>query len=164
MEKEGSYMATGKRTGVTLNGLMDGALCANMQTANYMTNCCMEEGVICDVVTGINDVIKLVMYHEVKEVPCNGMYANNVNPAYVENFLMSYCSTKREHFDRLQKELIPMDVIKLIINKGAPRDCRQELMNVIMQSTWDKLDKELVTKVGDQEDFPQMLTAQVRRD
>lgn len=152
------------RRSSTPNGMLDGAMCANMQTANYMTNCCMEEAVITDVVPGINDCIQLIMYHEVKEVPCNGMYAGNVNPAYVENFLMSFCKTKREHFDRLQKELIPMDMIKLIVAKGCPRDCKDEIMAVIIKKSWNELEKAFIEKVGDQEDFPQMLTATIRKD
>lgn len=157
-------MAIGRRAGAMPNGMIDGAMCANMQTANFMTSCCMEEEVITDVVTDINDIIQLIMYHEVKEIPCNGMYANNINPAYVENFLMSFCKTKREHFDRLQQELIPMDFIKLIVAKGAPRDCKSEIMSIIMTRSWDKLAKEFITKVGDQEDFPQLLIAQIRKD
>lgn len=152
-----------KKPGMVANGMFDGANCANMQTSNYMTNCCMEEDVIRDVVIGL-DQLDLVMFHDVKEVPCNGMYAGGGNPAYVENFLMSFCKTKREHLERLQAELIPMDVIKLIVAKGAPRDCRAEIMSIIMTKSWNDLAKEFIIKVGDQEDFPQMLVAQIRKD
>lgn len=158
-------MAIERKThSVAPNGMLDGASCANMQTANYMTSCCMEEEVITDVVTDISDVIQLVMYHDVREVPSSGMYANNVNAAYVENFIMSFCKTKREHLERLQQELIPMDVIKLIVAKGAPRDCRSEILSIIMSKSWNDLAKEFIQKVGDQEDFPQMLTATMRKD
>lgn len=161
--KEVFKVSIANKVGGPSNGMFDGAMCADMQTANYMTSCCMEEDVITDVVTGIRDIIQLVMYHDVREVPCNGMYAGGVNTAYVENFLMAFCKAKREHFDRLQKELIPMDVIKLIVAKGAPRECRSELLSIIMSKSWDKLAKEFIIKVGDQEDFPQMLVASMRK-
>lgn len=153
-----------KKSSVVANGIFDGANCANMQTANFMTNCCMEEDVISDVVTDLGDQLNLVMYHDVKEVPSTGIYAGGSNLAYVENFLMSFCKAKREHLERLQNELIPMDVIKLIVAKGAPKNCRAEIMSIIMTKSWNDLAKEFVIKVGDQEDFPQMLVAQISKD
>lgn len=144
------------------NGMIDGARCANMQTANYMTDCCMEEEVIRDVVKDIDDCIYHIMNGEVKEIPSTGMYAGGLNKAYVENFLMTFCEAKRKHLELLQQELIPMDVIKLIIQKGAPRDCRAEILAIIMSKSWTSLSPELVLKVGDQEDFPQLLLAQLR--
>lgn len=151
-----------KRTNLP-NGLIDGARCANMQTANYMTDCCMEEEVIVDIMNReIDDCIYQIMQGDVKEIPSTGMYANGMNTAYVENFIMSFCEAKRKHLELLQRELIPMDVIKLIIAKGAPRECRAEFLSIIMTKSWNDLAKEFVIKVGDQEDFPQMLMAQLR--
>lgn len=141
------------------NGMLDGARAAHMQTANFMTDCCMEADVITDVVTGINDVIHLIMNGEVKEIPSSGLYQGGLNTAYVENYIMSFCETKRKHLELLQQELIPMDFIKLIVAKGAPRDCRSEFLSIIMTKSWNDLAKEFILKVGDQEDFPQMLTA-----
>lgn len=153
-----------KNSNLQPNGMIDGALCANMQTANFMTDCCMEEDVIRDVVKDINETINLIMFHDVREIPCNGMYANGINTPYVENFLMSFCRTKRDHFDRLQRELIPMDFIKLIVIKGAPRDCRADLMQIIMTKSWNDIPKDIILKVGDQEDFPQMLQASIHKE
>ncbi len=146
------------------NGLMDGARAASMQSANYMTDCCMEEEVIRDVVKGIDDVLVLIMTGDVKEIPSGGVYANGMNTAYVENYIMSFCEAKRKHLELLQKELIPMDVIKLIVAKGAPRDLRAEFLSIIMTKSWNNLAKEFIIQVGDQEDFPQMLQAQIRYD
>ncbi len=146
------------------NGLLDGARAASMQTANFMTDCCLEADVITDVVTTISDCIHLIMNGDVKDVPCQGMYAGGLNNAYVENYIMSFCETKRKHLELLQKELIPMDFIKLILAKGAPRDCRTEFLSIIMTKSWNDLAPEFVAKVADQEDFPQMLQAQLRSD
>ncbi len=147
------------------NGMIDGARCAHMQTANFMTDCCMEEDVITDVLDRkIDDCLYQIMKGDVKEIPPTGMYQNGMNPAYVENFIMSFCEAKRKHLELLQRELIPMDVIKLIIAKGAPRDCRAEFLSIIMTKSWNEVAKEFILKVGDQEDFPQMLQAQLRLD
>lgn len=144
------------------NGMLDGARAANMQTANFMTDCCLEADVITDVVTEINDCVYLIMNGDVKEVPCTGMYAEGINKAYVENYIMSFCETKRKHLELLQNELIPMDFIKLILAKGAPRDCRTEFLSIIMTKSWNDLADEFILKVGNQEDFPQMLQAHLR--
>lgn len=152
-----------KKTGAP-NGMLDGARAANMQTANYMTDCCMEEDVITDVVTGISDCIMLIMNGDVKEIPSSGMYANGANKAYVENFIISFCETKRKHLELLQQEFIPIDVIKLIVAKGAPKACRLEFLSIIMTKSWKELAPEFIEKVGDQEDFPQLLQAQLRLD
>lgn len=137
--------------------MLDGAKTASMQTANYMTDCCIEEDVIRDVVTDLKSCMHLILKGDIKEIPCNGQYMGGVNNTYVENFIMAFCSSKRNHFDRLQKELIPMDLIRLIILKGCPRDCREEFLQVIMSKSWKDLDDAFVMKVGNQEDFPQML-------
>lgn len=152
-----------KRTNMP-NGLLDGARAACMQTANYMTDCCMEEDVIRDVVTDINDCITQIMNGDVKDIPSNGMYAGGTNSAYVENYIMSFCEAKRKHLELLQQELIPMDVIKLIIAKGCPRECRTEFLSIIMTKSWGNLAKEFIKQVGDQDDFPQMLVAHMRTD
>ncbi len=139
------------------NGLFDGGRAASMQTANYMTDCCMEEEVIRDVVTDLKDCIHLIMRGDVKEIPTNGQYIGGTNNAYVENYMMSFCKSKRTHFQLLQRELIPMDVIRLIVLKGAPKDCRDEVWDIIMSKSWTNLDKDFINKVANQEDFPQML-------
>lgn len=147
------------------NGMIDGARSANMQTANYMTDCCMEEEVIVDVLNRkIDDSLYLIMKGDVKEIPSTGIYENGQNAAYVENFIMAFCEAKHAHLKLLQRELIPMDVIKLILAKGAPRECRTEFLSIIMTKSWNDLAKEFVLKVGNQEDFPQMLQAQIRLD
>ncbi|MFI3254946.1 MAG: hypothetical protein R3Y63_11530 [Eubacteriales bacterium] len=141
------------------NGLLEGARAANMQTANYMTDCCMEEDVIRDVVSDIDDCIDFILTGEVREIQSGGMYANGVNSAYVENYIMAFCEAKRHHLELLQQELIPMDFIKLIVAKGAPKDCRSEFLSIIMTKSWKDIAPEFVRIVGDQEDFPQMLQA-----
>lgn len=145
------------------NGMLDGARCANMQTANFMTDCCMEEDVIRDVVKDIDDCLYHIMNGEVKEVPTTGMYVGGINKVYVEGFIMTFCQAKRKHLELLQQELIPMDVIRLIIQKGMPRDCREDFWSIIMGKTWTSIPPELVLKTGDQEDFPQTLQAQLRK-
>lgn len=146
------------------NGLLDGIRAANMQTANYMTDCCMEEEVIRDVVQGIDDCLLHIFRGDVKEVPPSGLYQGGSNTPYVENFLMGFCEEKRRHLELLQQELIPADVIKLIIAKGTPAQCRSDLLSIIMTKSWNDLAKEFIIKVGDQEDFPQILLVQIRAD
>lgn len=148
-----------KLMGKIPGGLTDGARAASMQTANYMTDCCMEEEVIRDVVTDINDCILQIMRGDVKDIPCSGMYMGGSNNAYVENYIMAFCKSKRIHMELLQKELIPMEVIRLIVMKGAPKELREDFLNIILAKSWMSIPKDFVLKVGNQEDFPQMLQA-----